>query len=76
VRMPGMTGLDLMRELKRRDLALPTIVMTGHTDQHSVQRFEAYEPLGFLEKPFSMTALRALVERWRATFPPSASADV
>ena len=67
LRMPGMSGLDLIAELSRRKIALPTIVMTGHTDERSVQRLEAFGPLGFLEKPFSITELRALVERWRAT---------
>ena len=68
MRMPGMSGLDLMEELKRRNIALPVIVMTGHTDERSIQRLTAHNPLGFLEKPFSVVALRALVERWRSTF--------
>ena len=73
LRMPGMSGLDLIAELSRRKIALPTIVMTGHTDERSVQRLEAFSPLGFLEKPFSITELRALVERWRSTLgtPPA-----
>jgi FixJ family two-component response regulator len=68
LRMPGMSGLDLMEELKRRQSTMPIIVMTGHTDERSVQRLEAHHPLGLLEKPFSMRDLRTLVERWRATF--------
>src|SRR3954454_1078294 len=32
VRMPGMGGLDLMRRLKERQVALPVIVITGHGD--------------------------------------------
>jgi len=68
LRMPGMSGLDLMLEMKRRDIDLPVILMTGHTDEGSVQRLEAEPPFGFLEKPFSIKELRVLVERWRATF--------
>ena len=73
LRMPGMSGLDLIEELNRRQIALPVIVMTGHTDERSVQRLEAYEPLGFLEKPFSFADLRSLVERWQSTLetPPA-----
>jgi FixJ family two-component response regulator len=26
IRMPGMSGLELQRELKRRDIALPVII--------------------------------------------------
>jgi two-component system response regulator FixJ len=68
LRMPGMSGLDLLEELKRREVDMPVIVMTGQTDERSVQRLEAHHPFGFLEKPFSMRDLRAPVERWRATF--------
>ena len=68
LRMPGMSGLELLEELRRRQSTMPVIVMTGHTDERSVQRLEAHHPFGFLEKPFSMSALRTLVERWRATF--------
>lgn len=32
IRMPGLTGLDLMRELRSRGETLPVIVMTGHGD--------------------------------------------
>jgi FixJ family two-component response regulator len=72
VRMPGMTGLDLMLELRRRNIDIPVILMTGHTDEQSIQRLEAERPFGFLEKPFSIKDLKALVERWRATLTPGA----
>ena len=68
LRMPGMSGLDLLFELRRRQIDLPVILMTGHTDERSVQHLEAQQPFGFLEKPFSIRDLKALVERWRATF--------
>ena len=67
LRMPGMSGLELIQELKRRESTMPVIIMTGHTDERSVQRLEAHQPLGFLEKPFSLRELRAIVERWRST---------
>ncbi len=66
LRMPGMSGLDLIVELNRRKSVLPIIVMTGHTDERSVQRLEAYQLLGFLEKPFSLADLRVLIDRWRS----------
>jgi len=66
--MPGMSGLDLLLELRRRNITLPVILMTGHTDERSVQHLEAHQPFGFLEKPFHIKDLKALVERWRATF--------
>ncbi len=32
IRMPGMTGLDLVRKLKADAVACPVILMTGHGD--------------------------------------------
>jgi FixJ family two-component response regulator len=66
LRMPGMSGIDLIEELKRRGQSIPTIVMTGHTDMKSVQRLETFPLVGFLEKPFSVTQLKELLDRWRA----------
>ena len=65
LRMPGMSGLDLIEELHRRQLTVPTIVMTGHTDMRSVQRLDAYPLIGFLEKPFSVEQLKSMLDLWR-----------
>ncbi len=65
LRMPGMSGIDLIEELTRRQLNVPIIVMTGHTDMKSVQRLESFPLVGFLEKPFSVDQLRELLDRWR-----------
>lgn len=67
IRMPGMSGLDLMEELHRRQAALPAIVMTGHTDAQSLHRLDALQPIGFLEKPFSVSQLKAILEIWWST---------
>ena len=32
VRMPGMNGIELAQELKRRGASVPVIVITGHAD--------------------------------------------
>jgi two-component system response regulator FixJ len=66
LRMPGMSGVDLLEELERRGMRLPVIVMTGHTDMASSQRLAEFQPIGLLEKPFSVTQLRAMLDQWRA----------
>jgi two-component system response regulator FixJ len=63
IRMPGMSGLDLIEELERRGNALATIVMTGHTDEESLQRLATLRTVGLLEKPFSLAQLREMLAR-------------
>jgi FixJ family two-component response regulator len=67
IRMPGMSGLDMLEELQHRGSALPAIVMTGHTDEGSVRRLAALPMVGLLEKPFSVAQLKEMLGR-AATF--------
>ncbi|MBD8270728.1 sigma-54-dependent transcriptional regulator [Pseudomonas fluorescens] len=57
VRMPGLSGLELLAEVQRRDADLPVILLTGHGDVPmavDAMRDGAYD---FLEKPFSPDTL-------------------
>jgi two-component system C4-dicarboxylate transport response regulator DctD len=63
VRMPGMSGLELLAQLQARDKDLPVILLTGHGDvPMAVQamRDGAYD---FLEKPFSPETLISNLRR-------------
>ena len=52
VRMPGMSGLDLQRELSRRGAQLPIVFITGHGDVPMAVRAMQDGAVDFLEKPF------------------------
>jgi FixJ family two-component response regulator len=67
IRMPGMSGLDLIEELDRRKIALPAIVMTGHADERAMERLGTLDTMGFLEKPFRVAELKTVLGRWWAT---------
>jgi two-component system response regulator FixJ len=57
VRMPGMDGLQLVNELKRRGAPHPIVVLTGHADVAlAVQAMKA-GVVEFIEKPFDDTTL-------------------
>src|SRR3954463_12740952 len=61
LRLPGLNGLDLVRELHAAKPLLPIIVMTAHgTTETAIEatKFGAYE---YLIKPFEMPALIELV---------------
>ncbi|MCB1506708.1 MAG: response regulator transcription factor [Hyphomicrobiaceae bacterium] len=52
VRMPGMSGLELQREVERRDWRLPIIMVTGHGDVPMAVRAMRAGAVDFLQKPY------------------------
>lgn len=61
IRMPGMSGLELQRQLKQRAVALPVIVITGHGDVPQAVAALKAGAVDFLEKPFDSDQLLAAV---------------
>jgi FixJ family two-component response regulator len=57
VAMPGMSGPDLLRELKLRNRNIPIVFITAHTDGTIRQRLLEHGAVECLFKPFSDTAL-------------------
>ena len=57
VAMPGMSGPDLQRELKRRDQAIPIVFITAQRDEAVRPRLIAQGAVDCLFKPFEPTDL-------------------
>jgi len=70
VRLRGMSGLDLQRELASRNLRIPIVFITGHGDIPMSVRAMKAGAVEFLSKPFRdqdlLDAIRAALERDRA----------
>ena len=62
VRMPGMTGLQLVTELSARGVSTPVIVITGHGDIPMAVEALKRGVADFLEKPFDDEALLAAIQ--------------
>jgi DNA-binding NtrC family response regulator len=63
VRMPDMSGLDLLREIKKRDESVEVVIMTGYpTIATAVEALKegAYD---YLSKPLILDELRHLMQR-------------
>jgi two-component system response regulator FixJ len=57
VRMPDISGIDLLRRLREMRSPLPVIVITGHADVPLAVEAMKFGALDFLEKPFNDDAL-------------------
>jgi two-component system, LuxR family, response regulator FixJ len=57
VRMPGLSGLDLQDELRRRGVPPPIIIMTGHARVPMAVRALKGGAIDFIKKPFSDQSL-------------------
>jgi two-component system, LuxR family, response regulator FixJ len=61
VRMPELSGIDLLKRLKELDRDLPVIVMTGHGDVPMAVEAMKFGAADFFEKPFDDAELVAAV---------------
>jgi len=73
IAMPGMSGIDLARELTRRGRAVPIVFISGDTGEQDRSRLLQEGAVACVFKPFGEEELLAAV---RAALAPSAPADL
>jgi len=61
IRMPDMSGIDLLRRLKELNVGIPVIVITGHGDVPLAVEAMKIGAADFFEKPFNDDQLVASV---------------
>ena len=57
--MPEMSGLDLLREVRRRFPKMPFLMVTGKVDPAAVKSAAASGVSGYIAKPFSQAQIEA-----------------
>jgi len=73
--LPGLPGHAVLQELRRRDPALPVVVVTGNKDVDMARSTLAAGAFDYLPKPFAIEVLErvvaaAIVEHERRKPPP------
>ena len=63
LRMPGMTGFELLTELRNIDQDVPILVMTGYSSVENAVEAMKRGASDFIKKPFDFSELRLLMER-------------
>jgi FixJ family two-component response regulator len=63
IHMPGMTGLELLRELGARRIATPVILITGRSDPTIAAQARALGARALLDKPVSHSTLFDTIQR-------------
>jgi two-component system, LuxR family, response regulator FixJ len=68
VRMPELSGVDLLRRLKELKVGMPVIVITGHGDVQLAVEAMKIGAVDFIEKPFDdellLAAVKSALGRW------------
>src|SRR5476649_1959711 len=62
VRMPGIDGLELLRQLQQKRARMPVVIMTGHADVPLAVAAMKEGAVDFIEKPFADDVLLAVIQ--------------
>ena len=65
IRMPGMDGTSLLKEVKRRQPTLPVIIMTAYSDVESAVASFKGGAFEYLAKPFDVVKAVEVIDRAR-----------
>jgi CheY-like chemotaxis protein len=63
INMPGMDGLALLREIKRRRPDLPVMMVTAYGDEERRRRADEYGAAEFITKPVDFAMLKQQLQQ-------------
>jgi len=63
VSMPGMNGLDVMAEVRRRKPSLAVVVITGNATPEEIEHVRRLGAVDVIQKPSALTNYHRAIER-------------
>jgi DNA-binding response OmpR family regulator len=63
VKMPGIDGIQVLEEIRKKDLKLPVIILTSSSSREAAIESIAKGASGYVLKPFEWEELKGCIER-------------
>ena len=61
--MPGLTGIELLKQVKVKDLNTPVILISGKAQEEDHESLIKLGAFAYLKKPFSLDEIESAVQR-------------
>ena len=74
--MPQMDGFKATAQLRAKGIETPVVALTGYTREENEEQCLAAGMNDFLSKPFRLSAMRAMLQKWLAGKPQSVPSNV
>jgi two-component system response regulator (stage 0 sporulation protein F) len=71
MKMPGLSGLEVLREIRTHTPPIGVFLLTGFDDETIEQQAHALGALGVIHKPLMFAEIRQLISDAIAKLPPS-----
>jgi len=68
IRMVGMTGFEVIKEMRRLDINVPVLIITGFPDDDVYRLIDSYGALAVIVKPITLEDLVTLLKRYFSIF--------
>jgi signal transduction histidine kinase len=63
LKMPGMQGIDVLKEIKKHNPQIEVIIVTGFGTLKSATEAMKYGVKGYITKPYNLTEITSIVEK-------------
>jgi DNA-binding NtrC family response regulator len=63
VKMPGITGIDVFKQIQKTDPKLLVVMMTGYSEDELIKEVFELGAYGIIYKPFDMEEILSVVEK-------------